>query len=360
MTTRSPSRRLILKGALAAAALATLHRPSHADNALPDVIRLAGPGAGYGKNYGLQGLGLVRAKESLEKEFAGENVRIEWDFPTKAGPAINEGLAAGQIDFAAYGGLPNIIGRSRGLKTKILSSYGAGHMYLVVRKGAGIETIEDLRGKKIGLNRGSIGQLTLSNLLATHGLKESDVELFDITNPDQITGLTTGNLDFGWGGSNFLKLVKDGVADLLYSSKNEISPVSTFGSFLVTEEFAAAYPEATQRVLRVFIEESAWGSNEENREEVLDLWTLSGQSRTVMEEEFEGVNLQTQFSPVIDELYLAQLEAGIAFSLENKFIRSPIDLDEWVDRQPLDTVLQELNLTNFWPVRDATGAPVKA
>lgn len=354
------TRRAALAGAFSAAALALSSRSGLANETLPEVIRLAGPGAGYGKQYGLQGLGLVRARESLEKEFAGDNVKIQWDFPTKAGPAINEGLAAGQIDFAAYGGLPNIVGRSRGLKTRILSSYGAGHMYLVVRKGAGITSLEDLKGKKTGINRGSIGQLTLSNLLARHGLRERDIQLFDITNPDQIAGITTGNLDFGWGGSNFLKLVKDGVADLLYTSKNEISPVSTFGSFLVTEEFAAKYPETTKRVLSVFIQDSAWGSREENRQQVLDLWALSGQSRAVTEEEFAGVDLKTQFSPVIDDLFLAQLKAGIDFSLENKFIRAPIDVEAWIDRAPLDALLQELSLSEFWPKRDAGGAPIKA
>ena len=68
----------------------------------PSTIRLAAVSAGYGKPFGLAVIGIVQARKLIEAELKAANVRVAWTFPDGAGPAINEGIASGQIDFAAY------------------------------------------------------------------------------------------------------------------------------------------------------------------------------------------------------------------------------------------------------------------
>jgi ABC-type nitrate/sulfonate/bicarbonate transport system substrate-binding protein len=116
------------------AGLVTASRARAADVA-PATIRLAAVSAGYGKPFGLAVIGIVQARKMIEDELRDANVRVTWTFPDGAGPAINEGIAGGQIDFAAYGDLPNIIGRAGGLPTRIIASRGAEIIYVGVRKG---------------------------------------------------------------------------------------------------------------------------------------------------------------------------------------------------------------------------------
>lgn len=63
--------------------------------------------------FGHPGVGLSRARELVEKEFAAaKDIKIEWTFFRGAGPAVNESVAAKQLDFFLLGDLPAIVGQS--------------------------------------------------------------------------------------------------------------------------------------------------------------------------------------------------------------------------------------------------------
>ena len=80
----------------------------------PSIIRFGGVGSGFGKPYGTGIFGIAQARHSIEDELNNDNTKIEWTYFTGTGPAINEALATGQLDFAQYGSLPSIIARASG------------------------------------------------------------------------------------------------------------------------------------------------------------------------------------------------------------------------------------------------------
>jgi sulfonate transport system substrate-binding protein len=346
------TRRHVLAGATA---LALLPRPGHAAEAAPKVIRLAGQGAGYGKDAGLQVLGELQARQYLEKAFAADGTRIEWTYPAGTGPAINEKLANNQVDFANYGGLPNIVGRATGLPTKILASYGVQNLYVAVRNGVKADSIRDLTGLKIAVSRGTINHLSMARVLADNGLGEKDFQVFDLKAADQATAITTGDIDAAFGSSNLLGLESQGVARILYSTREKLSPAAFFGSFVVTEDFAGRYPGAVQRVVDNFVQAAHWASLEENRAAVIDAWQQSGAPRATIEADLKGQTLKLRNTPLIDDFYLGQLNAGIAWAHDNKLIRRPIDVNGWIDRHYLDNAIATAGLQGFWQPRDAGG-----
>src|SRR4051794_1610315 len=93
---------------------------------------------------------IAHAQGFVEEEFKDSpDVKVEWSFFKGAGPAVNEALANDQLDFALHGDLPSIVGRSNGLRTKIVAANGIrANLYLAVRPDTGIQRIEDLKGRK--------------------------------------------------------------------------------------------------------------------------------------------------------------------------------------------------------------------
>jgi len=328
-----------------------------AAEAPPQVIRLAGQGNAAGKPYGSAVIGVVRAKEYLEKEFAKEGVKIEWQFPRGTGPAINEALANGQADFANYGGLPNIVGRGAGLKTKVLASYGTNPSYLVVRPDIGVASLPDLKGKKIAVSRGTINELALNRVLQQGGLTEKDVTIFDLQSADQISAVTTGDVDAVLGGNNLLTLVDKGTVKTIYSTKGSPAPGSLFGSFIVTQEFADKYPDTTKRVVKAFVQAADFASQEANRDAVLDIWALTGVPRDSLAKDFAGDKLADRLNPLLDGFYRANISNGVKFALDNKLIKTSFDVNEWVDPTYLNAAIKELGVEKTWQARDAKGAP---
>jgi len=328
-----------------------------AQEAPPKFIRLAGPGNPEGKPFGTGTVGVLRVKGYLEEDFKNDGVTVQWQFPRGTGPAINEAFANGQLDFSSYGGLPNIIGRGAGLRTRVLASYGTSPTYLVARNGSGIETVADIKGKKISVSRGTILQLSLNSILERQGLSEKDIQLFDLITADQISAVQSGDIDAVVGTSSVLALVERGFGKVVFSTKGKLDPAANFGSLVVLEAFVKKYPQTTRRVLEAYIRAAHFASQEINRNELYDIWARAGQSRTAVATDYDGDLLRTRASPLIDDFYVASVTRGVKFAVDGKLIRQGFDVEAWVDRPALDAALKSVGHRGFWTAHDAKGQP---
>ncbi len=126
-------------------ALAVTGTRALAAEATPPVIRIGGVGYGYGKQFGQNAIAIAQAQRLVEAETKGA-VRVEYQYFDHTGPAINEAIAGGQLDFASYGALPQIIGKANGLQTRIIANGGVSNIYVGVRTGVKANTIADLKG----------------------------------------------------------------------------------------------------------------------------------------------------------------------------------------------------------------------
>lgn len=341
---------------LLSAAGLTVGLPASSQADQPTVIRIGGQGSGFGKPYGTGIIGVLRAGNHVEDEFKADGIKVEYTFFNGTGPAINEALANGQLDFANYGGLPNIVGRAGGLRTKIVASYGVGEAYVAARRGLPIRSIADLKGRKVAVAKGTINHLSMNRLLERYGLTEKDLQIVHLTASDQLAALSSGDVDAAFGSYNFLALRDQGVVDIVASTR-EAPAASFFGAFTVTEDFATKYPEITRRVVKAYVKAAHWASLEENRDALLKLWALSGTAPGALAEDIANQPLAYRNNPLIDDFYVEQYRAGIAFALENKLIRKPVDLAQWIDRSHVDAAIRELGLADFWKPRAADGKP---
>jgi sulfonate transport system substrate-binding protein len=339
-----------LAGALVTAA-------AFAQESSPKVIRLAGPGNAEGKPFGTGSLGVLKVKGYLENEFQKDGVRIDWQFPRGTGPAINEAFANGQLDFASYGGLPNIVGRGAGLQTEVLAAYGNSPTYLVARNGSGIDSIADLKGRKIALSLGTILQLSLGALLERVSLTEKDVQIFDLITADQISAIQSGDVDAVVGTSSVLSIVERGYGKVVFTTKGRIDPAANFGSFIVARDFARKYPQATQRVLQSFLRAAYFSSQEQNRDELYDVWARAGQSRASVALDYDGDSLRDRANPLLDPFYIANVKRGVQFSIDHRLIKAGFDVESWIDRPGLDAALKAVGYDKFWQLHDARGLP---
>ena len=67
--------------------------------------------------------------------------------------------------------------------------------FLVGRKDQGIESVLDLKGKKIGLTRGVQGEFYLGRFLNLHGMSIQDVNLVDIKPSQYVDAIANGSVD---------------------------------------------------------------------------------------------------------------------------------------------------------------------
>lgn len=117
---------------------------------------------------------IARQEKILEKQFPQTN--IVWkEFP--AGPQLLEALSAGSLDFGFVGNTPPIFAQSAG-KTINYAAYEAvpqKSLALVIPENSTIQTIQDLKGKRIALQKGSAGHDLVGKILAKAHLTWQDV-----------------------------------------------------------------------------------------------------------------------------------------------------------------------------------------
>jgi sulfonate transport system substrate-binding protein len=331
--------------------------PARADK--PSVIRIAFPGVGIGNRPFVGGgtAANLHLKGALEEEFKADGIKIEWTFLRGAGPAVNELYANGLADFSPLGDLPFIVGQASGLKRKVLaSSFIRGNTYLVVPADSSIQSIKDLRGKKVAIFKGTNIQIAVGQILESVGLTEKDIRAINLDTGASRAAIVTKDIDAYFGGNDVLSLRDQGVARLIYSTRGD-PRFLRHGVFIGTEDFIKKYPEITQRVVNRYVEAAKWISDRTDKpSEVYQLWTKSGVQFNNYKEDYVGLPLKVSVSPLLDPYIVTQLRAKIELAKKFGLIKQTFNFDSLVDDRFLKVALKKYGLDNYWQALPPSGA----
>jgi len=330
----------------------------------PTVIRLAYPGVGVGNRPVVGGSTLATAhlKGLLEEEFKKDGIQVTWSFLRGAGPAVNELYANGLVDFSLLGDLPSIIGHSGGLKTRVLAATGIrSTTYIFVPTGSPIQSVKDLKGKKVALFKGTNIQLTANKILEKFGLKESDIRAINMDTATAKAAMATGDIEAAFGWTEYLSLRDQGLARVLYASDAKDVQSYRHASFIGSEEFIRKYPEITKRVVKTLVLAAKWQSDQDaNPAPAYQLWTRSGVTFANFKEDLGQFSLKVLSSPLIDEYLVTQYNKKIEEAKRFGLIRETFRFEDWVEPQFLEQALKELNLQEYWVPYAADGTPKAA
>ena len=94
-----------------------------------------------------------------------------------AGGAVESGFSQADVASWAYTGKGIYEGKPNVPGLRLIANLYSESVHLVVRKGAGIKSVADLRGKRVALDEPGSGTLVDARIiLAAYGLKESDIK----------------------------------------------------------------------------------------------------------------------------------------------------------------------------------------
>ncbi|WP_277975983.1 sigma-54-dependent Fis family transcriptional regulator [Pantoea endophytica] len=116
-------------------------------------------------------LGVLKARQSLEHCFAQQGISVLWsEFP--AGPQLLYALQNNEIDFGTTGEVPPIFAQASGNAVTYIAwePPAPSSVGIVVPHDSDIRTINDLRGKRISVNKGSNVHWLLLQLLEEAGI----------------------------------------------------------------------------------------------------------------------------------------------------------------------------------------------
>lgn len=192
---------------------------------------------------------LIKDKGWAEEEFAKDDIDVRWVLSLGSNKAL-EYLRGGSVDFGSTAGAAAVVGRAGGLPIKSVYVYSKPEWTaLVTQPDSGIETVADLKGKRVAVTRGTDPHIFLLRALADAGLSEDDIETVLLQHPDGYTALVRGQVD-AWAGldPHMAKAELESGSQLFYRNPD----YNTYGILNVREDFAEAHPEIVRRVLALY------------------------------------------------------------------------------------------------------------
>jgi sulfonate transport system substrate-binding protein len=196
---------------------------------------------------------LVRSEGTLEKALTPLGYRVEWKEFTD-GPTLIEALNAGSIDIGHSGNCPVIVAQAAGVPLLYIGSSKASpdSEAILVPKNSPLQSVADLKGKKVAFDRGSSGHYLVAAALESAGLTLADIQPIYLNPPNARAAFQSGTVDAWSIWDPFFAAAEIGsgarvlVSDKAFSSHREY--------YFGRKDYLEKNPEIVGRILAVLNE----------------------------------------------------------------------------------------------------------
>lgn len=285
---------------------------------------------GYQK-YGT--LVLLKANGALEKRLAAKGIDVKWtEFP--GGPQLLEGLNVGSVDFGTTGETPPVFAQAAGadLLYVAFEPPAPTSEAILVPKDSPIESVAELKGKKVALNKGSNVHYLLVRALENAGLKYSDIQPVYLPPADARAAFERGSVDAWVIWDPFQAAAEQQLqARTLVDGKGL---VSNHQFYLATRPYAEQHPEVIEALVEEIRAIGEWvkANNEQTVAQVAPLLGLSADiTRLAVQRQSYGAQLITP------EVVEAQQKIADTFTAL-KLIPKPLNISEVIWHAPASKV----------------------
>jgi NitT/TauT family transport system substrate-binding protein len=268
-------------------------------------------------------------------EEAGLEVEFEWfDYV-----ASMDAFAAGQLDAVGMTNGDTLVTGSSGAKgvMVLLHDYSNGNDMIVAAPG--IQSVADLKGKKIGVEIGFVSHLLLLNALEGVGLSEADVELINVPTNETPQVLASRDVDaiVAWQPSSSLALQSLPGATAIYTSADE--PGLIYDLLVVSPYSLAQNQPEWRKVVDIWYRIVEYMNNPDTRAEAIEIMAARvGLSAEEYEPFLAGTRILNREEaskyfidkPGFDSLY-GSTRISDAFNVKYQAYKEPQPIERYID-----------------------------
>lgn len=248
------NRRRLLQAGAALGAASLL--PGVALSRTTDTVRV-----GWGKGSITQ---ISKQRGEFEKNLAAQDIKVEWvgPFPNHA-PSL-QAVVGGSADFGFWGSttpaLAAILAGSPLVFTQFLV-YAPRSTAIIVKKDSGIDSVRDLVGKRVAVNRSGLGEFLVVAALEKNGVPRDAVEFVYLNPPDAAPAFGQGKVDAWsmWSPAVDIARQQFDAKDIFFEGK-DLDFLIDYSSLVTQRKFAEENGDLVRAVIDAFKIEGDWMS----------------------------------------------------------------------------------------------------
>ncbi len=230
-----------------------------------------------------------------------------------SGKASFEAMLKGDVDISAVADTPIVFASfNRDDFYIIAGMYTSYDDKVIARKDKGINSVADLRGKKVGLTKGTNAQFLLDLLLIYNQIPSSEVEVVDIKPKDLVTAMENGDVDAisAWEPIPFE--AEQALQGKTIKILNEEFYRKTF-YFALQKNFARDNPGVVKRFIKAIDRANIFLRENENESQTIVVEALNLDKEAVVRGWKEG-----KFTLFLDQALMVSLEDQARWAIKNK------------------------------------------
>jgi len=263
---------------------------------------------------------IVEKKMGLfEREFGKDNIKVT--FPEiLQGPKMTEAMASGALDFAnALGGTSAILAAANGVPLKVIGIYSrAPKAFTIMAKDPAIQSMADLKGKRVAGPKGTILHQLLLASQEKSGLKADEVSFINMDIPPGMTAMLNGNVDAALIAGPAVSKAQEAGAHIIATGEDLLSATIVIA---VRTEFLDKHPELVKRYLQVHAESLLY-----MKEHTADVYKMAAEETGLSLEQVEKMYALYDFKSGITDNDIKDLEKTQEFLLKNGMLTKTVDI----------------------------------
>lgn len=319
----------ILVSATIAFALTACGSKNNEEAAAPAANALDQIAIGY--QNGVSTLTLLKEQGKLDAKLKEQGITVTWNQFTATPDMINAINDGNGLDFGGGGGTGPVFGQSAGKKfVRVAAQHGAteGSSILVLDESS-IQTVADLKGKKVAVTKGAFQQYLLVSALKQAGLTYDDITPLYLQPSEALTAFKKGEVD-AWVIWDPITAQAESQAKTRTLANNgsvfgETAPLEGAPYYFANEDLVKNHPDVLKIIVDELKETAVWESNhrDEAAQILADVYKADLPSLQVAEQRAGD----KEIIPLTDDLLtIYQKQADAFFDL--KIIPNKIDMKD--------------------------------
>lgn len=286
-----------------------------------DVVRLT---------YGRGGLPLVsRERGILEKTLKDKHgIKVEWlgPFPNHA-PTL-QAVVGGSADFGFWGSTTPALAAILAGSPLVFTSfnvYSPRSTAIIVKKDSGIDSVRDLVGKRVAVNKAGLGEFLVVAALEKYKVPRDKVHFVYLNPPDAAPAFAQGKIDAWsmWSPGVDISLVQND-AKVIFFEGSDLDFLIDYSSLVSSRDFATRNSAVVRAVLDAFYEDGKWIT--EHVEESEKLAQREGGYDDKVRERLVAYRRKNQFYEPDDAKFMAEFQRAADWLADRKIIRSRLQV----------------------------------
>jgi len=295
------------------------------------IIHIGHPSSGG--DWPIRTIGVAITNGYLDEYLAPLGYKYEIKSFLGAAPAIHEALVAKELEYVVYAGMASVLSKANGIDHTLISVTGwGGNWKMVVSNNSGIETLADLKGKKIAYTRGASPHMYLLKVLKEAGVAFNEIEAINTNLPEGLAGIASGTLDATVAsGGQEKQFVQDGIAKVLHTqfyADRDVYFEPTV--FIARTDFHQEHPEVAVAIQKAFLKARDWIREDPDR-----YFNLVSEKTGIPLDvvlETADYNIDGSNPLNLDDVYIDSLKGILGFLKDNELTKGNIDFPSWPDR----------------------------